>query len=107
MHTHNVGLPLTLITLFQTQVEGGAADEGTWEGLRRKYWHGRTEYYLPIATFVGEEEEEGEGMEVGTVEWEQEQEQELVGSQSATADDTLVRWLIDLIAVRMSLISTG
>lgn len=29
------------------EVEGGAAKEGTWEGLRRKYWHGRAEYYLP------------------------------------------------------------
>jgi len=29
------------------EVEGGAAEEGTWEGLRRRYWHGREEYYLP------------------------------------------------------------
>lgn len=67
-------------------MEGGAADEGTWEGLRRKYWHGRTEYYLPIATFVGEEEEEErKGMEV------EGQGSENEGAQSATADDTLVR----------------
>lgn len=72
-------------------MEGGAADEGTWEGLRRKYWHGRTEYYLPIATFVGEEEEDGEGMEVGTVEGVEGAEGQNQGSQSATADDTLVR----------------
>lgn len=72
-------------------MEGGAADDGTWEGLRRKYWHGRTEYYLPIATFVGDGgdgEEEEEGMELGTVEGQGEDNQ---GSQSATADDTLVR----------------
>ena len=75
-------------------MEGGAADEGTWEGLRRKYWHGRTEYYLPIATFVGEGEEdaeEQEGMEMGTVDGQGEGEGNQ-GSQSATADDTLVRW---------------
>lgn len=73
-------------------MEGGAADEGTWEGLRRKYWHGRTEYYLPIATFVGEEEDgEEEGMEVGTLEGEEGAEGQNQVSQSATADDTLVR----------------
>lgn len=69
-------------------MEGGAADAGTWEGLRRKYWHGRTEYYLPIATFVGEGDE---GMEVVEGQEEEEEEgQQSDGAQSATADDTLV-----------------
>jgi len=39
---------LNFVVNFATvEVEGGAAKEGTWEGLRRKYWHGREEYYLP------------------------------------------------------------
>jgi len=68
-----------------------SVDDEVWEGLRRKYWHGRKEYYLPIATLatttttttttdhhydeqnhhhdVDEEEEEGEeeGMFPGDV----------------------------------------
>lgn len=72
------------------QVEGGAADEETWAGVRRRYWHGREEYYLPHATLIAgitteedeneEEEEEGGGGEEG----------EGGLSESATADDTLV-----------------
>ena len=76
-------------------MEGGAADDGTWEGLRRKYWHGRTEYYLPIATFVGDDGDDGEaeeGMELGTVEGQGDGDNQ--GSQSATADDTLVRLVL-------------
>ena len=26
-------------------------DEKDWDGVRRKYWHGRNTYYLPIATW--------------------------------------------------------
>ncbi len=26
-------------------------DEKVWEGVRRKYWHGRETYYLPIVTW--------------------------------------------------------
>ncbi len=26
-------------------------DEKEWEGVRRKYWHGRDTYYLPIVTW--------------------------------------------------------
>ena len=26
-------------------------DEKDWEGVRRKYWHGRNTYYLPIVTW--------------------------------------------------------
>ena len=26
-------------------------DEKDWDGVRRKYWHGRSTYYLPIATW--------------------------------------------------------
>ena len=26
-------------------------DENVWDGVRRKYWHGRDTYYLPIATW--------------------------------------------------------
>uniref|UniRef100_A0A7S1IDL9 Protein arginine N-methyltransferase 2 n=1 Tax=Eutreptiella gymnastica TaxID=73025 RepID=A0A7S1IDL9_9EUGL len=32
-------------------------DEKTWEGVRRKYWHDRKEYYLPVAVYYPEEEE--------------------------------------------------
>ena len=26
-------------------------DEKDWDGVRRKYWHGRNTYYLPITTW--------------------------------------------------------
>ena len=32
-------------------------DEKDWEGVRRKYWHGRNTYYLPICTWKKAEEE--------------------------------------------------
>ena len=32
--------------------------EKEWEGVRRKYWHGRSTYYLPIVTWKKSEEGE-------------------------------------------------
>ena len=32
-------------------------DEKDWEGVRRKYWHGRNTYYLPIVTWKKMEDE--------------------------------------------------
>lgn len=40
-------------------------DEKDWEGVRRKYWHGRNTYYLPIVTWKKQKknEEEKGGLE--------------------------------------------
>lgn len=38
-------------------------DDQTWEGVRRKYWHDRKQYFLPVATYYPEEEDEGAGMD--------------------------------------------
>mmetsp|Transcript_19531 Transcript_19531/g.45639 ORF Transcript_19531/g.45639 Transcript_19531/m.45639 type:complete len:376 (+) Transcript_19531:3-1130(+) len=35
--------------------------ESEWEGVTRKYWHGRDTYYLPVALLQPAEQEEGEG----------------------------------------------
>ena len=35
-------------------------NEKDWEGVRRKYWHGRDTYYLPIATWKKKEEKNSE-----------------------------------------------
>ena len=34
------------------EISNNAADaDETWEGVRRKYWHGRNTYYLPVITW--------------------------------------------------------
>jgi protein arginine N-methyltransferase 2 len=34
------------------EISNNAADaDETWEGVRRKYWHGRSTYYLPVITW--------------------------------------------------------
>ncbi len=84
------------------EVEGGVAEEGTWEGLRRRYWHGRTEYYLPVAIYQGgnEGDEEVAGgkdeatIDVGEDGVQQDEDNEEVPTSheddDAMADDTLV-----------------
>ena len=57
--------------------------ESEWEGVRRKYWHGREQYYLPIVTWNSEylsKQDQKEEL----------QEKSLVdkGVQSSSGDDT-------------------
>jgi protein arginine N-methyltransferase 2 len=36
----------------QCEISSNAADvDETWEGVRRRYWHGRSTYYLPVITW--------------------------------------------------------
>ena len=37
-----------------------------WEGVRRKYWHGRDTYYLPIATWNKDALAQGDADVVGS-----------------------------------------